>query len=193
MTNAVPTNLQPLPVDDFLYFFLSLRKDRIRRVVVSLQTRFPQESREQIAARLIDSHASLSLIGGSLFHVPALLPGLSRVSKLLGLAAGASVLTRAHLYMILEIAHVYGKDIDDQARVPEVAAVVAATAAVVAAPALAVQLFGVTPLLAIPAAGLTATALTRLIGKIAVDRYSKEAHAAVPEIAPGAAPAPASA
>ena len=42
--------------------------------------------------------------------------------KILGVAGGASVLTRMHLYLIMEIALLYGKDIEDQARVPEMVA-----------------------------------------------------------------------
>ena len=193
MATNLSTNIQSLAVDDFFYFFLRLRKQRIRGVVNSIRTRFPGESREQLAQRLIASHASLSLIGGALFHVPALLPGIAQVWKVLGLVGGASALTRMHLYLILEIALLYGKDIDDQARVPEMVSVVAATAAAVGAPAVAVRLFDVSPLIAIPVAGLTATAVTRLIGKTAIRHYAGEAPVLLPTPEAGTSPAPASA
>lgn len=171
-TEACPPELQTLAQDEFLYYFLRLRKQRVRAVVSSLQVRFPAESPEQLAERLIDSHSSLSFLGGSLFHVPALLPGASQLWTVLGLAGGASVLTRMHVYLILEIALLYGRDIDDRERVPEIAAVVAATGAAVAGPAVLTSGLELNPLLAIPAAGLAATAVTRLIGKAAIARFA---------------------
>lgn len=50
--------------DDFFYFFLRLRKDRIRKVVADVNARFPEESMEQRARRLIDGQTQLSLLGG---------------------------------------------------------------------------------------------------------------------------------
>jgi hypothetical protein len=83
---------------------------------------------------------------------------------------GAAALTRLHLYLILEIALLYGKDIDDQARVPEMLAVVAATGAAAGVPVL-MRLLGLHPLLSIPVAGLTASTVTHLIGHTAIRYY----------------------
>jgi hypothetical protein len=47
--------------------------------------------------------------------------------EFLGFVGGTAAITRMHLYLILEIALLYGMDIDDEARVPEMIAVVAAT------------------------------------------------------------------
>jgi hypothetical protein len=163
---------QSLAVDEFLYFFVQIRKHRIRTVVQGLQQRFPDETPAQLARRLIASHAELSFLGGSLLHVPMLLPGIGHVLKLLGFVTGAAALTRMHLYLILEIALLYGRDIDDAARVPEMMAVVAATGLAVSAPLLS-EVLSVTPLIAIPAAGLTATALTQMIGNAAIELYSR--------------------
>ncbi|MBI5441200.1 MAG: hypothetical protein HY900_08315 [Deltaproteobacteria bacterium] len=174
-----------LMADDFFYFFLRLRKPRIRAVVEGLRARFPGESREGLARRLIDSHANLSLLGGTIFHAPGVLPGFGQAWRLFGLVGGASALTRMHLYLILEIALLYGKDIDDDARVPEMMAVVAATGAAVTGPALLLETFGVPALLTLPAAGLAATALTRLVGELAMEHYGKEAPAPLEEPAAG--------
>jgi hypothetical protein len=89
-----------------------------------------------LARRLIEAKTRLTLIGGMMLHVPMLMPGVGQVLKLIGMVGGMSVLTRMHLYLILEIALVYGKDIDAAARVPEMAAVVAATGLAAASPML---------------------------------------------------------
>ena len=64
-----------------------------------------------------------------------------------------------------------GKDIDDRARVGEMAAVVAATGVSVAAPLL-VKVFALPPVYTLPVGGLSASAATRLIGYTAVRLYS---------------------
>ena len=170
----VDKQLQSMVVDDFFYFFLRLRKERIRKVVLNLREKFPQETKEQLARRIIASHSQLSLVGGSLLFLPTLLPGIGQFLKLMGLVMGASVLTRMHLYMILEIAMVYDKDIDDKARVPEMMAVVAATGAAIAAPQI-VDALKLDVLYSIPIAGLTGPMVAQLIGNATIQFYSKPA------------------
>jgi hypothetical protein len=50
--------------DDFFYFCLRLRKDRIRKAMADINARFPEESEEQRARRLIDDQTQLSVLGG---------------------------------------------------------------------------------------------------------------------------------
>ena len=163
--------LQSLSTEEFFYFFLRLRKGEIRRTVAMLRERYPSETERQLAARLIRSKARLSLLGGTLLNLPVLLPGAGLLLKMIGIVGATSMLTRLHLYLILEIALVFGNDIDDQARVAEMAAVVAATGLGIAAPLL-VRVFGLHPVYSLPAGGLSATATTRLIGYTAVRFYS---------------------
>lgn len=170
----VDKQLQSLAVDDFFYFFLRLRKERIRKVVQTMRERFPQETKEQLARRIIASHSQLSLVGGSLLFLPTLLPGIGQFLKLMGVVMGASALTRMHLYLILEIALIYDKDIDDKARVVEMIAVVAATGAAIAAPQV-VDALKLDALFSIPIAGLTGPLVTQLIGNAAIQYYGKPA------------------
>jgi len=121
----------------------------------------------------IETQTSLSFLGGALVHLPMLIPGLGLALGLLGFVGGASALTRMHLYLILEIAHLYGKDIDDQARVPEMVSVVLATGLAAGAPLL-VQALEVNPLWALPAGGLTSATVAKLIGESAIRHYSRE-------------------
>jgi hypothetical protein len=168
--NADPQHLQSILTEEFFYFFLSLRKSRIRKVVEAIQARFPDETPEQLARRLISAQSQLTFLGGTLMHLPMLIPGLSQMLQLLDFVGGASILTRMHLYLILEIALLHGKDIDDQARVPEMVSVVAATLLAAGAPLL-MQALDLHPLLSLPAAGLTASAMTQLIGERAIRLY----------------------
>ena len=81
-------------------------------------------------------------------------------------------MVRMHLYLILQIALLYGNDIDDQARVPEMLAVVAGTGLAVGAPFVAGAL-GLHPLLSMVTGGLAAVAMSRLIGENAIRYYSQ--------------------
>lgn len=165
---------QSLLTDQFFYFFLRLRKSRVRKVVEALKSEFPEESPVKLARRLVASQMQLSMFGGAVMHLPMLIPGLGLALKLIGLVGGASVLTRMHLYLILEIALLFGKDIDDGERVPEMIAVVAATGLAAVAPT-AVNALDLNPLYSIPAAGLTASGVAKLIGESAIRFYSKPA------------------
>ena len=163
---------QNILADQFFYFFLRLRKSQIRKVVEAVNASHPEESAEQKAWRLIAVQTSLSFLGGTLMHLPMLIPGLGQTLQLLGIVGGASVLTRMHLYLILEIALLYGKDIDDPERVPEMVAVLAATGLVAGAPTIAAAL-ELNPLFALPAAGVTASMVATAIGEGAIQYYSK--------------------
>ena len=186
MADRDPASLQSILADQFFYFFLRLRKDRIRKVVDALNVHYPGESLEQKARRLISAQTSLSFLGGALMHLPGLVPGLGYAFELLGVAGGTSVLCRMHLYLILEIALLYGKDIDDEARVSEMVSVVAATGVAAGVSLLSGALD--IALLPLPVGGITAAAAAGLIGEQAIRFYSAPA---VKIDAPSESPTPA--
>ncbi len=165
--------------DDFFYFFLRLRKGRIRKVVADINARFPEEALEQRARRLIADQAQLSLLGGLILDLPTMIPGIGQALKILGFVGGTSALVRMHLYLILEIALLYGKDIDDQARVPEMVAVVAGTAMAVGTPFLA-DVMGFHPLVSMATGGLASMGMSRLIGESAIRYYGQPHEATTP-------------
>jgi hypothetical protein len=167
---AGPT-LQGLATDQFFYFFLRLRKSEIRRTVQALRARYPDETPEQLSRRLIESHSRVALIGGAFSYLPFMLPGVGRALRLAGVVGTCSMMTRMHLYLILEIALVHGHDIDDEARVPEMAAVVGATGLAAGTPLLFDALEW-TPLLGLPASMLSASTTTQMIGDTALRLYS---------------------
>jgi uncharacterized protein (DUF697 family) len=173
--------MQGLMTEEFFYFFLRVRKARVRKVVEAIQARFPEETPEQMARRLITSQTQLSFLGGSLLHLPFLIPGLGQTLQMLGVVGGGACLTRMHLYLILEIALLFGQDIDDRARVPEIVAVVAATGLASGTPLL-LQALEVNPLLALPAAGLTASTVAKLIGEQAIRFYGRALEAPATDV-----------
>ncbi len=172
--------LQSQMADEFLYFFLRVRKDRVRKVVTRIRDAYPEESPEQLARRLIESKAMLSVLGGTLTHLPMLVPGLGTAIKFLGFVGGTSVMARMHLYLILEIALLFGKDIDSRERIPEMIAVVAGIGLGASAPFL-VSLLELNPWYALPAAAVSSTAVTRVIGESALRLYGNEENALLDE------------
>jgi hypothetical protein len=161
---------QGVAVDQFFYFFLRLRKGEVRRIVQRVKTLYPGETPEQLARRLILAQSSLSLVGGALLYLPMLFPVAGNVLKMVGLVGGASMLTRVNLYLILEIALLFGKDIDDQARVPELMAVIAASGLSATSPLLVSQMDW-HPAASIPASGVMAATVAKLIGEAAIAFY----------------------
>ncbi|WP_296896357.1 hypothetical protein [Thiohalocapsa sp.] len=162
---------QSLAAEEFFYFFLRLRKNEIRRTVRQLEAQFPDDDLRTRARRLVDAKTGLAAVGGALLYAPALFPAAGQFLKLAGVVGAASMLTRMHLYLILEIACAYGEDIDDLARVPEMIAVVAATGMGGAAPQLLAG-YQLAPWVSIGAGALSMTAVTRLIGMAAVRFYA---------------------
>jgi hypothetical protein len=183
---------QSLAAEEFFYFFLRLRKNEIRRTARLLEEQFPDEDLRTRARRLVDAKTGLAAVGGGLLYVPGLFPAAGQFLKLAGVVGAASMLTRMHLYLILEIACVYGEDIDDLARVPEMLAVVAATGMGGAAP----QLLGgyqLAPWVSVAVGAVSMATVTRLIG-LAATRFYAGRQAASADAPPTAAePGPAAA
>ena len=129
MTIKKVTAAEPwgLSMEEFFYFFLGLRKSEVRKEVHMLQELYPDENPRQLARRCIAAQWPLSLLGGALLHVPALVP-LGSALKLVGIATGASVMIRLNMTLLLQIALLHGHDIDDRARLKEMAAIIAASA-----------------------------------------------------------------
>ncbi len=159
--------------DRFMYFFLGLRKGEIRRRVATLRSHHPDESPQELARRLIAIQAPLSLMGGTLLQVPVFIPAIGTPLKLLGLASGTAVMMRMHMALLLEIAHLFERDIDDVARVKEMAAVIAATGLTSGIPFL-FKRFSLKPAYAMISGGMTASTISELIGEAAIRYYSIE-------------------
>jgi hypothetical protein len=164
--------------DKLFYFFLGLRKGEIRRRVATLRSDHPDEGPDRLARRLIAAQAPLSLLGGALMHAPVLLPGIGTALRLLGVAGGASVMMRMHMFLILEIALLFGRDIDERARLKEMLAVIAATGLTSGMPLL-VRKLGWEPWYGIAAGSLATTGISQAIGEAAIRYYAGEPPAGV--------------
>ena len=163
---------QALSADKFLYFFLGLRKGEIRRRVDTLRKRYPDDTHEQLAGRVIAAQRPLSLLGGALLELPMLLPRLGAPLKLLGMAGAASALVRMHMAMILEIALIYGFDIDERARLKEMTVVLAATGLASAVPILG-RARGLRMPESLVVGTLAVTTVSELVGRSAIVYYRR--------------------
>ncbi len=170
--NLPTARKQSITTDKFLFFFLGLRKGEIEKRVQALRRDHPDESPEQLARRLAKADTSLSVLSGALLHLPMMVPGVGIALRLLGVAATATAMSALHLYLILEIALLFGRDIDDQARVPEMLTILAASGLTAATPIL-MRSVGLTSLLALPAGTLTVAAARRLIVEAAIRYYKR--------------------
>lgn len=184
MNESVVDNnkLQSIATEEFFYFFLRMRKGEVKRVVGLLQTRYPDESPEQLANRLIASKSRLALLGGTLLSLPGLLPGVGASLKLAGVVGASSMLTRMNLYLINEIALIFGENIDESARIGDMMAVVGATTIGTLAPSVVSQYLGLGPWTELPAGALSSAAITQLIGRASIRHFQRKA--AVREDAP---------
>ncbi|MBM4301991.1 MAG: hypothetical protein FJ121_10805 [Deltaproteobacteria bacterium] len=61
-----------------------MRENRIRKAVADINARFPEESVEQRARRLIEDQTQLSWLGGLMLDLPAMIPGIGQALKILG-------------------------------------------------------------------------------------------------------------
>ena len=159
--------------DKFLYFFMGLRKGEIRRRVDRLKSEYPTLGPEQLARVLIDAQTPLSFLSGTLLHVPALLPGIGPVLKLIGIAGGATVIMRMHLFLVLEIAMLFGRDIDDRERLNDMATVIAASGLASGA-TMACGALPLKPFLPLITGSMAVTVISRVIGETAIKFYSEQ-------------------
>ena len=163
--------------DKFFYFFMGLRKGEIRRRVNKLKSEYPKESPEQLARELITAQVPLSMVGGALLHVPLFVPGIGSALKLIGLAGGATVILRMHLFLILEIAMLFGRDIDEKERLKEMAAVIAVSG-LASGSTLLSEAFSLKPYMSVLAGGMAVTVISQLLGEAAIRYYSRTSAAA---------------
>jgi hypothetical protein len=171
--------------DRFLYFFLGLRKGEIRRRVAALKARHPDEGPAQLARRLITVQTPLSFLGGALLHVPMFIPAGGLPLKVLGVAGGTTVMMRMHMALLLEIAHLFERDIDDVERLKEMAAVIALTGLASGGTPMLSRALSLNPYYALLAGGMSVSSISQLIGETAIRYYNiGKAEAAPSALAP---------
>ncbi len=167
------TAQQSIFVDEFMFYFMRLRKCHCRHIVGRLKRKYPAVSPVLLAERLVNAQSLLSFTAGALSNMPAeILPG-NRSMRLIGIAGGSVVLTRMHIELILKIALIFGYDIDAKERVPEIIAVIAATI-----PALLLSGGGRvrndSGLYTLAGSGIGGAACAYILGRVAISYYHRD-------------------
>lgn len=183
-----PPSLQGIATEKILYYFVNLRKDEVRGRVAELRVRYPGESPEQLARRLVNAQTLVDSLGGALLHLPAFVQKAWLPLWTFGVATSTHAMMRMHLDLILEIALLFGRDIDDRARVREIAVIVAATSLMFVTPLL-IRALTLNPWYAIPAGALMVMAINQLIGEAAVRYFRRVPKEGAPQSGPSRAPA----
>ena len=113
--------------EKFFYYFMGLRKGELKKDIAVMKEQYPEDDADQLARRIVSQQTPLYLLGGTLLHAPLLLPTLSPYLRFIGIATGTSVMVILNMTMLLQIALVYGHNIDDRARLKEIFTIVAAS------------------------------------------------------------------
>ncbi|MGD8875123.1 MAG: hypothetical protein PVH38_08250 [Gammaproteobacteria bacterium] len=165
-----------LSTEKFFYFFMGLRKGEIRKQVQMMKARFPDDDPAQLARRFVAAQTPLSLLGGALMHLPMLVPALGPPLKLAGIAMGSSVMIRLNMTLLLQIAMLYGHDIDDRARLKEMAAIIAASG-LASGTSLFPYVFNLQPRTKAILGGASVMTVSQLLGTAAIRYYGHDASA----------------
>lgn len=181
--SRTPRSVQSIAAEKILYYFVSLRKAEVRGRIAALRKRYPDESAEQLSRQLVNAQTVVDSVGGALLHLPAFVKTAWLPLWIFGVATSTHAMMRMHLDLILEIALLYGHDIDDRARVREIIAIVAATGLTFFTPLL-LRAMKLNPWYAVPAGSLTVTAVNRLIGEAAIRYYRGTSTQGTPQSGP---------
>jgi hypothetical protein len=173
-----------LSTEKFFYFFMGLRKGEIRKQVHMMQRRHPADSPHRLARRFVAAQLPLSLLASLLLHAPLVVPAFGPALKLAGIATGSTVMIRLNMTLLLQIALLYGHDIDDKARLKEMAAIVAASG-LASGTSLLPHLSRLKPYYEAILGGASVITVGQLIGEAAIRYYSSgsevdENHSRVP-------------
>ncbi|MDJ0808335.1 MAG: hypothetical protein QNJ78_16075 [Gammaproteobacteria bacterium] len=156
--------------EKFFYYFMGLRKGELRKDIDTLRNQYPDDDSDQLARRVVNAQVPLSLAGGIILQIPWLLPGVGPALKLLGVSMGASVMVILNMTMLLQIALIYGQDIDDRARLKEMLAIIAASGLAGGASALP-HLSALHPGYKALVGGTAVTTVSQLLGEAAIRYY----------------------
>jgi len=159
-----------LATEKFFYFFMGLRKGEIRKQLSMMKARYPDDDPHTLARRFVAAQVPLSLLGGTLLHAPMFVPTVGPVLKLLGIGVGASVMIRLNMTLLMQIALIFGYDIDDRARLKEMAAIIAASG-LAGGTTLLPHLLQLAPRYKALAGGAAVMTVSQLLGEAAIQYY----------------------
>ena len=163
-----------LATEKFFYYCMGLRKADIRTQVAIMRSRYPDDTPERLARRFIAAQTPLSMVSSALIHIPAVIPVAGPAFRFLGAASGTTLMMVLNMTLVMQIALIFGRDLDDNARIKELFAVIAATGLASGSTTLVPQLSTLRPTLKAIAGGATIMTTSRLIGEIALKFYSRK-------------------
>jgi hypothetical protein len=191
MTNDITNanNKWGIASEKFFYYCMGLRKGDLSKQVALMRSRYPDDSTERLARRFIAAQIPLSLVGSALIHVPAAIPAIGPAFRFLGLASGTTATMILNMTLLMQIALLYGYDIDDRARFKELMAVIAATGISSASTFVLPQLANLAPGIRAIAGGATIFTTAQLIGETAIKYFSRNQSLSDEEMQPSVATA----
>lgn len=191
MTNDITNagNKWGIASEKFFYYCMGLRKGDLSKQVTIMRSRYPDDSTERLARRFIAAQIPLSLVGSALIHVPAAIPAIGPAFRFLGLASGTTATMILNMTLLMQIALLYGYDIDDRARFKELMAVIAATGISSASTFVLPQLANLAPGIRAIAGGATILTTAQLIGETAIKYFSRNQPLSDTEMQPSVATA----
>jgi len=169
---ASTTNQWSLATEKFFYYFMGLRKRDLKKQVAMMQSRYPDDSSERLARRFISAQIPLSLVGSSLIHIPTVFPALGPAFRFMGLASGTAVMMVLNMTLSMQIAIIYGHDIDDRARLKELLAIIATTGLASSSTALVPRLASLEPAYKALTGSAAIITTSQLIGELAIKYFS---------------------
>ena len=123
-----------LATDKFFYYCMGLRRGDMYIQVEMMRARYPNDTPERLARRFIAAQTPLSMVCSALIHLPSAIPVAVPAFRILGLASGTTLMMILNMTLVMQIALIFGYDLDDRARIKELSAVIATTAAATGLP-----------------------------------------------------------
>jgi hypothetical protein len=173
-----------LATEKFFYYCMGLRKGDMRSQLAMMKARYPDDTPERLARRFIAAQAPLSMVSSALIHLPSMVPALGPAFRFLGTASGTTLMMTLNMTLVMQIALIYGYDLDDRARIKELLAVIAATAAATSSTVMIPQLASLKSRPRALAGSAVIMTTSQLVGEIALRYFSHKqiaADAATPE------------
>jgi hypothetical protein len=162
-----------LATEKFFYYCMGLRKGEMRNQVESMKSRYPDETPERLARRFIAAQTPLSMVSSVLIHLPSVIPVAGPAFRFLGLASGTTLMMVLNMTLVMQIALIFDYDLDDRARIKELIAVIAATAAAASSTMLVPSIASLRPGLRALVGSATIMTTAQLIGEIALKHFSR--------------------
>jgi len=162
-----------LATEKFFYYCMGLRKGDMRKQVEMMKLRYPEDTPERLARRFIAAQMPLSMFSSALIHLPTVIPVAGPAIRFLGVASGATLIMVLNMTLVMQIALIFDYDIDDRARIKELLAVIATTAAATGSTMLVPQLASLRPRLRAVAGSAAMITTAQLIGQTALRHFSR--------------------